>query len=174
MDQPPLPAAVIDEDDTSDEPTPAASPATQELGFERQGLAFVAGYVAFKCRHIRDDLGQPTSSASASASVPSSWLPTISRGSLYVPSGWWMAVVKAFDQTFRDPMGPTAYQSPDIIKRLTACVLAIDPELDVKISRKLASTRLHLRIRCLNTARAAAKAAKYQQRKVTQHVRSAR
>ena len=72
MDQPPLPAAVIDEDDTSDEPTPAASPATQELGFERQGLAFVAGYVAFKCRHIRDDLGQLTSSASAPASVPSS------------------------------------------------------------------------------------------------------
>ena len=173
MDQPPLPAAVIDEDDTSDEPTPAASPATQELG-ERQGLAFVAGYVAFKCRHFRDDLGQPTSSASASASVPSSWLLTISRGSLYVPSAWWMAVVEAFDQTFRDLVGPTADQSPDIIKRLTACVLAIDPELDVKIARKLASTRLHLRIRCLNTARAAAKAAKYQQRKVTQHVRSAR
>ena len=83
-------------------------------------------------------------------------------------------MVEAFDQTFRDLMGPTADQSPDIIKRLTACVLAIDLELDVKIARKLASTRLHLCIRCLNTARAAAKAAKYQQRKVTQHVRSAR
>ena len=176
MGQPPLPAAIIDETD-EDDPLPggaaaAAPPETHELGFEREGLAFVAGYVAFKCRHLRDDLGQPTSSTSAPASVPSRWLQTISRGSLYVPSDWWMAVVEAFELKFREVMGPTADQSPGIIKRLTACVLAVAPDLDERIARKLASTRLHLRIRWLNTARAAAQAARYETKKLMQQARS--
>ena len=43
-----------------------------------------------------------------------------------------MAVVEAFEQKFREVMGPTADQSPCITKRLTACILAVAPQLNVR------------------------------------------
>ncbi|KAF0304011.1 Transposable element P transposase [Amphibalanus amphitrite] len=178
MGQPPLPPAPPAHEDNSPDTEEAGPsntrPRTAELGVNREALAFVAGYVAFKCRQIRGDLGQPTSSSLAPASVPSRWLETISRGSLYVPSQWWMGVVEDFNDTFSDVMGPTAVKTPGIVKRLTGCVLARAPGLDERIARKLASTRLHLRLRWLNTARAAAEAEKYQLRKLAQHAKSKR
>ncbi|XP_043235641.1 uncharacterized protein LOC122388523 [Amphibalanus amphitrite] len=178
MGQPPLPPAPPAHEDNSPDTEEAGPsntrPRTAELGVNREALAFVAGYVAFKCRQIRGDLGQPTSSSLAPASVPSRWLETISRGSLYVPSQWWMGVVEDFNDTFSDVMGPTAVKTPGIVKRLTGCVLARAPGLDERIARKLASTRLHLRLRWLNTARAAAEAEKYQLKKLAQHAKSKR
>ena len=174
MDQPPLPPAMCDGDDPLPvtEGATAAAPATDELGVHREALAFVAGYVASKCRHLHSGLGQPTSCAPASAFVPSRWLQTISRGSLYVPSEWWMDVVEDFNTRFCDVMGATADEAPGIMKRLVACVLAKAPELDERVARKLASTRLYLRVRWLNAARAEAEAEWYRVRKTAQHARS--
>ncbi|KAF0309730.1 hypothetical protein FJT64_019189 [Amphibalanus amphitrite] len=132
-DDDPLPAA---------EGAAAAAPVTDELGVDREALAFVAGYVASKCRHLCRGLGQPSSCSPASAFVPSRWLQTISRGNLYVPSEWWMEVVEDFNTRFCDVMGSTADVAPGIVKRLVACVLAKAPEVDERVARKLASTRL--------------------------------
>ena len=183
MDQPPLPPAEVDDgdDDDGDDPRPdeaaeaaAIAAAPPELGVEREALAFVAGYVAFKCKHIRDDLGQPTSSAPDSPSVPSRWLRAISRGSLYVPSDWWMAFVVKFNDSFSALMGPTANKAPNILRRLVELILAQMPDLDRRIARKLASTRLHYRLRWLNVARAEAQAKRYQDRKILQHSKSSK
>ena len=179
MDEPPVPPAVEVEDDEPlpDEPAVAATAAdastVPELGVEREALAFVAGYVAYKCRHIRD-LGQPSSTAPASSTVPSRWLRTISRGNLHVPSDWWMAIVEDFNGTFCDVMGCTADRAPDIQGRLVTCVLAKVPELDRRIARKLVSTRLHLRLRWLNACRAASQAARYSARKTSQHAKGSK
>ncbi|XP_043196219.1 uncharacterized protein LOC122367299 [Amphibalanus amphitrite] len=90
MDQPPLPPATGDDDDPlpAAEGAAAAAPVTDELGVDREALAFVAGYVASKRRHLCSGLGQPSSCSPASAFVPSRWLQTISRGNLYVLSEW--------------------------------------------------------------------------------------
>ena len=71
MDEPPVPPAVEVEDVEGDEPlsdepavaaTAADASTAPELGVERDASAFVAEYVAYKCRHIRD-LGQLSSTA---------------------------------------------------------------------------------------------------------------
>lgn len=86
--------------------------AATNLGLEREGLAFIASYVASKMRHLEPPLGCPTSEATEAhlASVPSSWLLTISRGRLYVPHPWWMAVVERFDAEFGSIMGHHFHQ----------------------------------------------------------------
>ena len=69
-------------------------------------------------------------------------------------------------------MGSTTDRAPNVQKRLVTSVLAKMPKLDRRIARKLASTRLHLRPRYLNVARAAAQAECYKLQKVRQHVES--
>lgn len=133
----------------------AAGTANDGLGVQREGLAFVAGYVASKCRHIDPSLGQPTSSASPEllTAVPSGWITAVSRDQLFVPSPAWMAAVEEVDCNFRVMMGSSADQQPRIIERLQQLILLKRPHLDPRVARKLASTRLHLHIRWLNTTR---------------------
>ena len=121
----------------------------------RAGLCCWVPHVAYKCRHICDDLGQPTSMGPASASVQSRWLQTISR---------WMTVVEDFeDLKLHGMMGPTTDQSPDILKRLVACVTATG--LGQRIARKLVSTKLHLCLRWLHGARASSQQSARRQEK---------
>ena len=155
---------------------PSTGPASTELGMQREALAFVAGFVASKCRHIDSSLGLPTSVASPAdmTSVPSGWIQTISRGQLYVPSAWWMAAVLEFETSFSLVMGPTADQQPGILKRLVQLILQKQPRVDQRVARKLASTRLHLRLRQLNVARAEVQAGRSAARQVRQHSRSSK
>ncbi|KAF0296060.1 Transposable element P transposase [Amphibalanus amphitrite] len=91
----------------------AAGPSTIEASVYNDAMAFAAGYVAFKCHHIDSGLGVPMDRATAAdlAAIPSSWLQTISRGRLYVPSVGWMDAVKAFELNFKLLMGDTASQT---------------------------------------------------------------
>lgn len=97
---------------------------TDDLGVQRSGLAFIAGYIASKMRHVDPTLGCRTADASPAllASVPSAWLTTISRGSLHVPASWWMAVVEDFDAQFCALMGPTFCRKAKIIERLVQII----------------------------------------------------
>ena len=139
-------------------------------------MAFVAGYVAFKCRHIDASLGVPMDSASPAvlASVPSSWLQAVSRGHLYVPSAKWMAVVEAFEVNFGQLMGETASKEPGIVRQLVELIRVKDPQLDQRVAKKLASTRLHFRLRKLNRARLVSRAQRCAAKKVMHHVISSR
>ena len=136
----------------------SAEPSAAEQAIYEDAMAFAAGYVAYKCHHIDPGLGVPMHRASAEelAAVPSTWLQVISRGRLYVPSVRWMEAVRAFDLNFKLVMGATASKEPGIVKRLMGLITTKDPQLDDRVARKLASTRLHFRLRTLNTARKAA------------------
>ena len=139
------------------EPAPSTGASSPEsCAVFRDAMAFVAGYVAAKCRHIDATLGTPTCSASpaALAAVPSSWVQKLSRGQLCVPSAAWMALVESFEVIFARVMGATADQQPGILRRLTELLMTKEPHMDQRIARKLASTRLHLRLRHLNSTRA--------------------
>ena len=79
-------------------PTPETSTedptAARRHQMEEEAMAFATGYVASKCRHIDSSLGWPTCDVQPSdlAAVPAGWIETISRGQLFVPSVWWMAI----------------------------------------------------------------------------------
>ena len=143
-----------------------------ELGLEREGLAFIAGYVACKVKHVDASLGCVTSEATDEMlqSVPSSWLTTISRGRLYLPSPRWMALVEDFDAQFCRIMGPDFSREAGIIKRLVETITALCPDLDVRVARRLAQTRLHVRIRWLRQKLDAGR--KRDTKQVRQHVAS--
>ena len=56
-----------------EQPGTSSSGNDGELGVEMEALAFVAGYVARKCRTIDPSLGMPISEATPGA-VPDRWL----------------------------------------------------------------------------------------------------
>lgn len=125
-----------------------SEPTVSDLELEQEGLAFIAGYVASKMRHVDPSLDCPTGDASDEhlASVPSSWLLIISRGGLYVPHSWWMAVVRQYDKDFCTIMGPTFTKEPGIVQRLTDVIRKRHPSLDVRVARRLAKTSVYIRV----------------------------
>ncbi|KAF0309274.1 Transposable element P transposase [Amphibalanus amphitrite] len=138
---------------------------------EREALAFVAGFVAAKCRHLDAGLGQTTDQAPPS-SVPSSWVRALSRGRLTVPSPNWMTIVEEFEVIFRLMMGDTVDGQSGIVQRLLAALQVKRPSLDARIARKLVTTRVHLRIRSLNQRQDEVAAERRAAKQVRQHVRS--
>ena len=64
------------DDEEADAPATAAStagaeyPADDELSEQRELLAFIAGFVAHKCRDLDRSLGEPISTAKPGPSVP--------------------------------------------------------------------------------------------------------
>ena len=141
-------------EDAYDPPTPpdaAADPEDPEQSAtpQEEALAYVAGYVAYKCRHIDPTLGHPSADVQRSR-VPDAWIRAVSRGALYVPSEPWLAKVTAFDIRFKAIMGPTADCQPLLLTRLMAEVTLVDPALDKRVVRTLTTTRLFVRLRTLN------------------------
>ena len=118
-------------------------------------------------------LGLPTRMA-PETSVPSSWIRALSRGGLVVPSERWMSVVEAFNVLFCIVIGRGADQKPGITRRLTELLLEKEPGLDQRIARKLVSTRLHIRLRALNQAKAEAAEKRRGEKQIRQHACSAR
>ena len=141
---------------------------------EEESLAFVAGYVAYKCRDIDPTLGQPTSETQTSSPVPDAWVHAVSRGALYVPSEHWMAIVGAFDTSFKATMGSSVDSQPGIIRRLMSALLRLEPSLDRRVARKLVTTRLFIRLRYLNRGKLEITARRRSQNQIQHHCRSRR
>lgn len=141
---------------------------SEEVGVEREALAFVAGFVAHKVKAYCPHLGEPTRSAVPSR-VPDRWLRLLSRGGLLVPSQAWMEVVERFELTFCQTMGPEADHHPGIVARLLAALLQKEPTLDPRVARKLAVTRLHIRLRWLNLRLSERRAERRAAKQIRQH-----
>ena len=144
---------------------------TSELGIEMEALAFVAGYVAFKCQTIDPSLGCRASQA-APGVVPDRWLRLVSRGGLTMPSEKWMATVREFEVIFCLVMGESVDGSPGIVRRLVACLAEKEPSLDHRVIRKLVKTRLHIRVRWLNVAKLMSAAKRRSDGQIRHHARS--
>ena len=118
--------------------------------FSREGLAYVAGYLAYKCRSIDCSLGTMSSQCTPGQAGPScGWLERLSRGGLYVPSQQWLEQVVAFDVVFCTMHHPDIDREPGVIRRLQESLEAKFPRVDQRVVRKYAVTRSHLRMRHL-------------------------
>ena len=94
-------------------------------------MAFAAGYVAFDGLGISLDRASPHDLAA----VPSTWLQTLIRGRLYIPSIRWMEVMRSFEVNFKVLMGNTASQEPGIMKKLVEMTLLKNLQLDQRVAR---------------------------------------
>ena len=144
----------------------ASAAAAEDAWLKREGLAFVAGYVAASCQHMDSSLGLPT----PLSSVPRSWIRAVCRGGLMTER--WMSAVESFELLFCIVMGSSADRNPQIIRRLMELLQQKEPGLDLRIARKLVRTRLHIRLRFLNQAQAEAAAARRAAKQVRQHAGS--
>ena len=77
----------------------------------------------------------------------------ISRGGLTVLSDRWMDIWN-LELLFSLVLGSTVSREPGIVRRLVE-LLEEWPDLDKRVARKLAVTRLHVRLRWLNCEEAA-------------------
>ena len=144
--RPLAPPEGMDDSDDDDADEPAAAPAIASLS--RQGLAYVAGYVAAKCAAVDKTLGRVTSEASA---VPRdgryAWLDAVSRGGLTVPSQRWLGQVEELEVTFVAIHRGGIDRGPGVVRRLAADAALKFPELDSRVLKKYAMTRTQLRAR---------------------------
>ncbi|KAF0288011.1 Transposable element P transposase [Amphibalanus amphitrite] len=138
--------------------------------------AFVAGYVALKMHHIDPTLGCPSAEASEEQlnSVPSSWLSALSRGGLFMPRPWWMAVVCEFDDDFQRIMGSSFCDQPGLLRRLSQVISQRHPGLDQRIARRLARVRMFMRVGELRQQLKRQRDDRRANRQVRQHVTSQR
>ena len=145
-----------------------------ELSTQRQLLAFIAGFVAHKCRDVDRSLGEPSSTAKPDPSVPVGWLQLLSRGGLLVPSEKWLGTVLAFEVIFCAKMGTTASQQRGIMAELVEAILKKNKSIDRKVAWTLARTRVWIRIRWLNRRLTEEAAERLARQQVIQHSRSHR
>ena len=146
----------------------AVTPATPAA----ESLAFVAGYVAAKCRDAAPSLGKRTKDSVRDSAVPSTWIRAISRGDLTVPSQEWFQTVEHLEQLFREEMGPRFSPHEGVKSRLRARIHAGWPELNSKVVAKYVTTRLWMRIRWLNEKKRSESAMRRASQQRLQHAHS--
>ena len=138
-----------------------------------ESLAFVAGYVAAKCRDIAPGLGTTTQEATPAelSEVPTTWTCALSRGNLTIPSASWYKQVQEMEATFREQMGARYRTGPGVKAHLRACLLSKWPAMDKRVVAKYVSTRMWQRIRTLNEKKAGHSAARRAMQQIKQHAK---
>ena len=63
-------------------------------------------------------------------------------------------MVEAFEVQFCLMMGETVDKAPGIVRRMCDVLAVKEPTLDPRIARKIARTRMFIRVRWLNSAKA--------------------
>ena len=173
------PVVPDDADDSDDDDEPSITSAAAErhrtgdqLSEQHELLAFIAGYVAHRCRDIDRSLGEPTSTARPGPSVPAAWVQLLSRGGLLVPSEKWYETVLAFEVIFCTMMGPTVTRQRGVTASLIDAILKKDESIKRKVARVLVRTRIWIRLRWLNRGLGEESARRRAKQQVVQHVAS--
>ena len=116
--------------------------------FSREGLAYVAGYLAYKLRSVDSSLGTVSSQCPPGGAGPDcTWLGELSRGGLYMPSPKWLQQVQAFDVVFCVMHAGDIDRGPGVIRRLRESLEMKYPHVDPRVVKKFAVTRTHLRLK---------------------------
>ncbi|KAF0305880.1 Transposable element P transposase [Amphibalanus amphitrite] len=137
---------------------------TADSEFSREGLAYVAGYLAYKLRSVDSSLGTVSSQCTPGGAGPDcEWLFELSRGGLYLPSAEWLEQVKAFDVVFCAMHAKNIDRAPGVIRRLRAALELKYPNVDARVVKKYAVTRTHLRVKLIQRSNEAKKKAKQPQ-----------
>ncbi|CAL1293693.1 unnamed protein product [Larinioides sclopetarius] len=65
-----------------------------------EGLKYLAGYIAHKCRKYDRSLAIPSGQSLAISSKEKTWIEVLSRGDLLIPTDKWFEQIKKFEETF--------------------------------------------------------------------------
>jgi len=117
---------------------------------EREGLKYVAGYVAHRFVKERPDLCQKTADLSAFSRASLSWISSVSRGGLVVPSDSFMRDIFKMEKIFQFVNKKGVSLESNVVKTFQSCLINLFPHLPEELLKKYARTRIFLRIRTLN------------------------
>lgn len=145
--------------------------------FSSEGLRYLAGYIAFRCREVDRSLGDPTgqliSVTPDALPVHQGWIEKLSRGGLLKPSDEWLCTVKQFEVVFVGVHGDTL-NCCNVIKGMCNILAQKFPHVHPLVIKIYTRTRTFIRIRSLNTAAKTARAAELQRKKARKWQASAR
>ena len=149
---------------------------TAGRNLSREALAYVAGYVATKCRDTDETLGRTTSEASTEPrDERCAWIEALSRGDLTVPSRRWLNQVEELEVLFAAMHGaaPGIDRGHGVVRRLAEAAALKCPDRHPRVLRKYAMTRTQLRVRELqrSVAREQAKKAAGPSRRAAKRAR---
>ena len=151
-----------------------SNPTNYVFDCEQQGLAYIAGYLAYLFPQY--NYGVKSKDFSKFADVDNSpWISLLSRGGLMKPKEDFLKEVVKMENEFRkfhdsEPGG--MYKGDNVIKSLHVVLDQILPELPSEVLFKFSKTRTHIRIKYLNNARRDEQAEKRRNQKKIQHFTS--
>ncbi|CAL1261083.1 unnamed protein product [Larinioides sclopetarius] len=67
-----------------------------------EGLKYLAGYIAHKCRKYDRSLAIPSGQSLAISSKEKTWIEVLSRGGLLIPTDEWFEQIKKNEETYRE------------------------------------------------------------------------
>ena len=124
-----------------------------QLNVKNEALSYIAGYIAYKLRKAGKflDIGQPTAKCMQENDADScqSWIMTLSKGGLLVPSENLLTNVKDMEDVFNSSY-ETFSRSTNIFKNLIEACNKKIPHVQHEIVEEFVKLRLKIRLKHLN------------------------
>ena len=115
-----------------------------------EGLAYIAGYLAFKFKHQYPDLGIKTSEECNLQQVNSHWITALSRGGLMKPSDSFLQTVRLFEAEFLKFHGEEINRSLSVVTKFAENLESKFPDVPADVIKKFSRLRTFVRLKDLN------------------------
>ncbi len=122
--------------------------ARRERDSSMEGMAYLAGYIAFRGHKFDPTLGVRTHQSSSTCT--DTWIDVLSKGGLFKPAAWWLDTIREFEVVFWALHGNAASKVTRVIGRLRNMLEKRFPHVHPAVVRLYARTRTFIRIRHLN------------------------
>ena len=134
----PLPSELVDSSD-------------DDFDCSKEGLKYIAGYLAHKFRIKYPDLGTRTDAAASFKNhSESKWITALSRGGLMLPSHEFLSKMIQFEKIFKEVHGNGLNTQYKVMQTTIEHILQSFPDFPLEIIKKYVRTRTFIRIKELN------------------------
>ena len=139
-------------DDQEDESEECLEPILTS-GTSSQGLSYIAGFLAKKLASKYPHLGSRTCDMDISSDTSSTWIESLSRGGLTVPSDSFLIACHAFEKEFNlfhNSHENHVDEGLNVTKRMTSLLMSKHPSWPEDILKLFVKTRTFIRLKYLN------------------------
>lgn len=130
---------------------------TEESTIEQAGIAYIAGYLAYRTRGKDRTLGTPTGHLNnvlvKKQTSPQTWINKVSEGGLLQPNPEFLENVYSMENVFKEfnHASDMINKNPNYIKNLVMKMSSCVPNLSESVVKIFARTRMYIRIMELNS-----------------------
>lgn len=145
----------INEEDANNSSDTSISPSTSstdssKIASEKDGLLYIAGFIAKKYKNQFPELGSQTSLCTEENNESHGWIHNLSHGGLTNPSEEWAKIIKKMDKYFISLHKDKFQGGKNIIKQTSKYISKKIPQIPINIITTFVKQRIFIRIRYLN------------------------